>query len=78
MKIYKFSLLRITILAFLLLFLFDSIQIPKAQATFDIRTNYTKMETTITMRDGVKLFTAIYLPKDSSKKIPHNAYQNSL
>lgn len=70
MKIYKFSLLRITILAFLLLFLFDSIQIPKAQATFDIRTNYTKMETTITMRDGVKLFTAIYLPKDSSKKYP--------
>ena len=29
-----------------------------------IRDNYTKKEVYITMRDGVKLFTAIYSPKD--------------
>ncbi|HMI03019.1 MAG TPA: CocE/NonD family hydrolase [Pedobacter sp.] len=32
--------------------------------------NYTKVEQQITMRDGVKLFTSIYIPKDPSKKFP--------
>ena len=32
--------------------------------------NYTKMERMISMRDGKKLFTAIYLPKDNSEKHP--------
>lgn len=32
--------------------------------------NYTKVERQITMRDGVKLFTSIYIPKDQSKKYP--------
>ncbi len=35
-----------------------------------VKENYNKTETTITMRDGVKLFTVIYSPKDSSKKYP--------
>ena len=35
-----------------------------------VRSNYTKIERQITMRDGVKLFTAIYIPKDQSKKYP--------
>jgi len=35
-----------------------------------VRENYTKIEKQITMRDGVKLFTSIYLPKDQSKKYP--------
>ncbi len=34
------------------------------------RDHYTKMETYIPMRDGVKLFTSIYLPKDQSTKYP--------
>jgi putative CocE/NonD family hydrolase len=34
----------------------------------DIKTNYTKKEVFITMRDGTKLFTAIYTPKDISKE----------
>jgi len=68
MKKYKF--LRILILTLLLLFLVDSVQIPKAQSNFEIRANYTKMETSIPMRDGTKLFTAIYLPKETSKKYP--------
>jgi len=32
--------------------------------------NYTKKEVTIAMRDGIKLFTSIYLPKDRSEKHP--------
>src|SRR5258708_13129634 len=35
-----------------------------------IRQNYTKMEKYITMRDGKRLFTSIYLPQDQSKKYP--------
>lgn len=35
-----------------------------------IRDNYTKIERSIPMRDGIKLFTAIYLPKDQSEKHP--------
>jgi putative CocE/NonD family hydrolase len=35
-----------------------------------VRENYTKIERSIPMRDGVKLFTAIYLPKDQTKKYP--------
>lgn len=35
-----------------------------------VRNNYTKIERQLTMRDGVKLFTAIYMPKDQSKKYP--------
>lgn len=36
----------------------------------DIKSNYTKIERMIPMRDGVKLFTAIYIPKDSAEKYP--------
>jgi len=32
--------------------------------------NYTKMERQITMRDGIKLFTSIYVPKDNSENHP--------
>ncbi|WP_259070442.1 CocE/NonD family hydrolase [Mucilaginibacter sp. X4EP1] len=32
--------------------------------------NYTKKEVTIPMRDGVKLFASVYLPKDNSEKHP--------
>ncbi len=32
--------------------------------------NYYKIERSIPMRDGVKLFTSIYIPKDSSQKHP--------
>jgi putative CocE/NonD family hydrolase len=36
----------------------------------DIKSNYTKIERMIPMRDGVKLFTAIYIPKDTTEKYP--------
>jgi predicted acyl esterase len=32
--------------------------------------NYTKKEFRIAMRDGVMLFTSVYMPKDSSSKYP--------
>jgi uncharacterized protein len=35
-----------------------------------VRANYTKQEVTIPMRDGVKLFTSIYVPKDTTKTYP--------
>ena len=35
-----------------------------------IRSNYQKTETYITMRDGVKLFTSIYTPKDTTVTYP--------
>lgn len=35
-----------------------------------IKANYTKREVSIPVRDGVKLFTSIYEPKDTSRKYP--------
>ena len=35
-----------------------------------VKENYTKYEYQIPMRDGLKLFTAVYVPKDQSKKYP--------
>lgn len=35
-----------------------------------IKANYTKYEFRIPMRDGVRLFTAVYAPKDSPEKYP--------
>ena len=36
----------------------------------DVKALYTKTEQQITMRDGVKLFTAIYTPRDTSQPYP--------
>tara|TARA_R110002072_G_scaffold16233_3_gene63836 strand:- start:12743 stop:14587 length:1845 start_codon:yes stop_codon:yes gene_type:complete len=41
-----------------------------AQEETYVKDNYNKTETYITMRDGTKLFTAIYSPKDTSKSYP--------
>src|SRR5688572_22883951 len=35
-----------------------------------IRANYTKHEFLVPMRDGVRLFTSVYTPKDSSQQYP--------
>ena len=37
---------------------------------FDVRERYTKYEYRIAMRDGVHLFTSVYVPKDSSRPYP--------
>ncbi len=41
-----------------------------AQEKFDVKANYRKREYRIPMRDGVKLFTSVYLPKDASRTYP--------
>ena len=41
-----------------------------AQNPLEVRSTYTKMEYAIPMRDGVKLFTSIYAPKDTSVTYP--------
>ncbi|MBB6003121.1 CocE/NonD family hydrolase [Arcicella rosea] len=41
-----------------------------AQDSAYIRENYQKMEFMVQMRDGIKLFTQVYAPKDQSKKYP--------
>jgi len=35
-----------------------------------VKDNFTKIDTNITMRDGIKLYTVIYVPKDASGKYP--------
>ena len=41
-----------------------------AQEKFDIKVHYNKAEYMIPMRDGVKIYTQVYSPKDQSKKYP--------
>src|SRR5687767_13946082 len=41
-----------------------------AQTEAEVKADYTKLEQSIPMRDGVKLFSAIYMPKDSSRAYP--------
>ncbi len=60
-----FLLLFATIQVFIL-----SAQTEQSQDSAWIKENYTKLEQYIPMRDGIKLFTSIYLPKDKSEKHP--------
>jgi putative CocE/NonD family hydrolase len=60
--VFKFCLLLLCLLAF--------VSASRAQEAFDIKAHYTKMEQMIPMRDGVRLFTSIYVPKDTSQKYP--------
>ncbi|WP_291869267.1 CocE/NonD family hydrolase [Maribacter sp.] len=46
----------------------ETITLPK-QETY-VKDNYTKQQVEINMRDGVKLHTTIYTPKDTSKEYP--------
>ena len=43
----------------------------RAQDSAFVRQNYTKLDRRITMRDGVKLYTVIYVPKDASAATPY-------
>jgi putative CocE/NonD family hydrolase len=42
----------------------------RAQGLEYVKANYTKHEYQIPMRDGVRLFTAVYTPKDASQRYP--------
>ena len=41
-----------------------------SQTSNFVKENYSKIDTNIVMRDGVKLYTVIYVPKDQSEKYP--------
>ncbi len=43
---------------------------PDSPPDFDVKEHYTKYEYRIPMRDGVHLFTSVYVPKDSSNSYP--------
>ena len=56
----------VALLALLLLTFADA----GAQSADQVRARYTKYEYLIPMRDGVKLFAAVYVPKDTSQRYP--------
>lgn len=59
------------IFALLTLLLFASVVFAQTdQDSAWIKDNYTKQELTIPMRDGIKLFTTVYIPNDKSEKHP--------
>ncbi len=55
---------------FYLLLTFVCVASQLSAQPFDVKAHYVKREVYIPMRDGKKLFTAIYLPKDSSRTYP--------
>jgi putative CocE/NonD family hydrolase len=59
------SRFRIVVLCFL-----PAIAAQLSGQGYDIQANYTKHEYQIPMRDGKKLFTAVYAPKDASRSYP--------
>jgi uncharacterized protein len=61
---------KFLLLLFLLFFFFFSFAQSNSQDSAWIHDNYTKKEVYIPMRDGIKLFTAIYIPKNVSEKHP--------
>lgn len=61
------NLLRCVVIC---VFLFTPHGYSTAQTEAEVKANYTKLEQLIPMRDGVKLFTAIYMPKDRSHAFP--------
>ncbi|MDB5109021.1 MAG: X-Pro dipeptidyl-peptidase, partial [Mucilaginibacter sp.] len=75
---YLFCMLNIFQMKKLILFIFSiticlSVFAQKGGNSEDaayIKANYFKYEYQIPMRDGIKLFTSVYVPKDQSKKYP--------
>src|SRR5262245_44768841 len=52
------------------LLLIIGVAIAQNTPAYNVKEHYAKSEVFITMRDGVKLFTIIYAPKDQSQKYP--------
>ena len=78
-KTYFFSLLF-----YLAIFSFNSCNLEQGESKSElgnkeetaieasyVKDHFDKQEVTIQMRDGIKLHTSIYSPKDTSKKISH-------
>ncbi len=54
----------------ILVLLFSAALLVSAQGVEYIKAHYTKFEYEVPVRDGKKLFTAVYVPKDTSTKYP--------
>ena len=61
-----FCSLRLAFVPLLLVFASAGFAQEPSQQESYIRLHYTKQEHMIPMRDGVKLFTAVYLPRDTT------------
>ena len=71
MKIYKSSAPRLLIgVGALCLLSFTPQTGARPSAPFNVKDHYVKSEHRIPMRDGVKLYTVVYAPKDASQKYP--------
>ncbi|MGX5172936.1 CocE/NonD family hydrolase [Aliikangiella sp. IMCC44653] len=67
----KIKIITLSLLGLLLVSSFSIQGAEKADTRAEfIRENYTKFEYQIPMRDGVKLFTSVYLPNDRTQKYP--------
>jgi putative CocE/NonD family hydrolase len=51
-------------------FLIFALSLSSVVCAQELRSNYTKFEYRIAMRDGKRLYTAVYAPKDQSQKYP--------
>jgi len=71
MKPYYFSIIFLFILSGLQISCNkNGIQEPSNKLDSYVKDNFNKKEVTITMRDGIKLHTTIYSPKDTSQSYP--------
>ncbi len=71
-KAYK---LWFFLLPFILLIFLSLKGIKEEEGEFDVKAHYEKAEYMIPMRDGVKLFTIVYSPKDKTQKYPLLLYR---
>ncbi|MEP6712231.1 MAG: CocE/NonD family hydrolase [Ferruginibacter sp.] len=55
---------------FLAFVIFYSLQASAQTNTNFVKENFIKMDTVIKMRDGIKLYTVVYIPKDTKEKYP--------
>ena len=69
MKNYTLKAMLLVLLSIFIVSCNNSKSTPTQEENY-VEQHYDKTETTINMRDGVKLFTAIYTPKDKSKTYP--------
>jgi len=60
---------------FLLVLFIEIVPFSSAQTEAAVKALYTKTEQMIPMRDGVKLFTSVYSPKDQSRRYPIMLYR---
>ena len=61
--------MKYTLTLFLFIATISMVSAQKQDSVY-MRTHYDKMEVQIPMRDGINLFTVVYVPKDPSKKYP--------